>query len=84
MATNLDGGVSDDNAPLLSGYVKVRRTDAMLGSSFDRRYLSLFANRLDFWKTEEVRSFSSLWLVFVSVRGYWGLALASPCLVVSS
>jgi len=44
--------IDPNEAPLLAGWVKIRRSDVVLGG-FDRRWSALYSNRIEFWKTEE-------------------------------
>jgi hypothetical protein len=40
---------------VLAGWVKVKRSDILLGAAFERRWALLFSNRLELWKSPEVR-----------------------------
>lgn len=46
--------------PRLGGWVKVKRSDVLLGASFERRWAQLYSNRIEFWKSKEVRASLSL------------------------
>jgi len=47
-----DLDIDPNEKPLLSGAVKAKRTDVVLGGSFEKRYAALFSNRIEFWKSK--------------------------------